>query len=201
VLLIIGAALGANFLLSYVLEFFDLVRYFPDYGALEELLYSGSPVAQILAIGIIGPIAEELCMRGLVQRRMSAWLPQWAAVLISAVLFGILHMNVLQGSYATLFGVLLALLYLKYRTLWAPLVAHIAINLSSVLSGIIFTDVPEEALIQINVILTIVTVALGTICTVLLVRTRVSRPEPVEVLIPAAEAVEVSTFEDEVSSV
>jgi membrane protease YdiL (CAAX protease family) len=178
VFLIIGAGIGANCFLSLILTLLDVMKYFPEYGFIEQFISGASLPSQILAVGLVGPLAEELCMRGLVQKRMNEWMPTWAAVLFSSVIFGILHLNVLQGSYAVLFGVLLALLYVKYRTLWAPLIGHIAVNMSSILLPVIFGGVSEETMAVLDPVISIVLILIGVVCTVFIVRTKISVPEP-----------------------
>jgi membrane protease YdiL (CAAX protease family) len=185
--LICFMGIGASLLVSLILTLLDVMKYFPDYGIIEQFISSASLPSQILAVGLVGPLAEELCMRGLVQKRMNEWLPTWAAVLFSSVLFGILHLNVLQGSYATLFGVLLALLYVKYRTLWAPLVAHIAINMSGILLPAIFANASEETTAWLDPVVSIALILIGAVCAVFVVKTKVSKPEPEAEEQPAAD--------------
>jgi membrane protease YdiL (CAAX protease family) len=189
VFLIIGAGVGANLLLSLLLTLFDVMKYFPEYGFIEQFIAGASLPSQILAVGLVGPLAEELCMRGLVQKRMNEWMPTWAAVLFSSIIFGILHLNVLQGSYAVLFGVLLALLYVKYRTLWAPLIGHIAVNLSSILLEPLFAGFSEETLAWLDPVVSIALILIGVVCTVFIVRTKTSTPEPDVVIQPEASTV------------
>ena len=55
------------------------------------------------------------------------------AVVISAILFALYHMNVVQGVYAFIIGLILGFLYLKTNTIWAPIAFHVCANLSSVI--------------------------------------------------------------------
>ena len=110
---------------------------------LYELLSSGyadtatsiytSPVwMQYLITAVLVPIVEELVFRGLVFRRMRTYLIPSLAVVISAILFGIYHMNLLQFIYATCLGLLLAYVYEEFRTLIAPIVLHASANAISI---------------------------------------------------------------------
>ncbi|MDO5703283.1 MAG: CPBP family intramembrane metalloprotease [Lachnospiraceae bacterium] len=99
------------------------------YSRLEQSILAASPVVQILVICIIGPIAEELLFRGIIYRRLRDYTgTAWAAVL-SGILFGVIHGNLTQGVYAGIFGVVLALVYEHYGTLWTVITAHIINNL------------------------------------------------------------------------
>ena len=83
---------------------------------------------QLLMVGILAPVVEELVYRGIVFNRLSEWLPTWAVVLISSLLFGIVHLNPIQILYATAFGFILAWQYLRSRNLWIPIIAHFVFN-------------------------------------------------------------------------
>jgi membrane protease YdiL (CAAX protease family) len=110
-----------------------LTSYLPieseTYNSLESMFTSASPFIQLIAICIIGPIAEELLFRGIIYRRLRDYIgTAWAAVL-SGIIFGVVHGNLVQGIYAGLFGIVLALLYEHYGTIWIVIVVHVANNL------------------------------------------------------------------------
>ncbi len=73
-----------------------------------------------LAIGILAPLAEELVFRGAVLRTLLKFtthhspLTAFAAILVSAVIFGAVHGNVQQFVHALLIGLILGWMY--YRT-------------------------------------------------------------------------------------
>ena len=79
------------------------------------------------------PLAEELLYRGVVYRRMRAVFGVRAAIVLSAVLFGLMHANLVQFLYAGLLGLLLAYLTERTGSLWAAVAAHIGANLLAVI--------------------------------------------------------------------
>ncbi len=110
---------------------------------LYELLSSGyeytatsvytSPLwMQYLVTAFLVPCVEELVFRGLVFRRMRTYLIPSLAAVISAILFGIYHMNLLQFIYATCLGLLLAYVYEEFRTVVAPILLHASANAFSI---------------------------------------------------------------------
>jgi membrane protease YdiL (CAAX protease family) len=110
-----------------------LTSYLPieseTYNSLETMFTSASPFIQLTAICIIGPIAEELLFRGIIYRRLRDFTGTvWAAVL-SGIIFGVVHGNLVQGIYAGLFGIVLALLYEHYGTIWIVIAVHVVNNL------------------------------------------------------------------------
>ena len=56
------------------------------------------------------------------------------AMVYSSVVFGVLHVNLVQMLYGFLLGLMLAYVYEKYGSLKAPAAAHMAMNLLSVLA-------------------------------------------------------------------
>jgi membrane protease YdiL (CAAX protease family) len=83
---------------------------------------------------IFSGVFEEVLIRGILFRILEQWLGSWMALLISAVVFGVLH---LLNPGATLLnaaaisieaGVLLAAAYMLTRRLWLCIGTHIAWN-------------------------------------------------------------------------
>ncbi len=113
-----------------------IVLIFDGFEQVAEALYGGNLWIEILAIAIAAPLVEELLFRGLVYQRIQELANARAAMILSALYFGVYHMNVVQGIYAFLLGILLAWVCEKYQTLWAPILFHAAANFLSV----IFTE-------------------------------------------------------------
>lgn len=70
-----------------------------------------------LAVGIFAPVVEEMVFRGAVLRTLLNMFDRrwhWVAIVVSALLFGAVHMNVAQGLHAFVIGLLLGWMY--YRT-------------------------------------------------------------------------------------
>ena len=95
---------------------------------LVDELADGNLFIQLLMMGILAPVVEELVYRGIVFNRLSEWLPTWAVVLISSLLFGLMHFNPIQILLATAAGFILAWQYLRSRNLWIPIVGHLVFN-------------------------------------------------------------------------
>ena len=88
----------------------------------------------VVAIALLGPVAEELCFRGAV---IGGMLRQgcrpWTAVAVSALLFGLIHMNPAQVPFAAAMGLVLGVLYLRTGSLLLPILVHVVNNSLSVL--------------------------------------------------------------------
>ena len=77
---------------------------------------------------VLAPIGEEILFRGLLYRtlRDNGW-PK-AALLLSSLIFGLIHFNPMALVPLAYFALLLALLYEKTGSLLAPMAAHAAFN-------------------------------------------------------------------------
>lgn len=128
-------ALAGNMLLNAV----DTGFLSEGYMETERLLFGGSFAVQIAGIGFIIPLCEELLYRGLIYRPMRKVLGVNAAIPVSALIFGIMHGNIFQGIYAFVIGILFAYLMESYRTLAAPVLAHMGGNCL----GLLLTRLPE----------------------------------------------------------
>lgn len=105
---------------------------FPGYDQAASSVMEGKPFWLLMvSVGILAPIAEELVFRGLVYRRLQDWMAPWLSILLSSLLFGWYHGNVVQFVYALLTGTLFALMYYRTGTLGAAMAGHAAANLWS----------------------------------------------------------------------
>ncbi|MDR2896745.1 MAG: CPBP family intramembrane metalloprotease [Propionibacteriaceae bacterium] len=90
----------------------------------------------IWSAGVVAAITEELIMRGMLLRLLEEWLGSWAALAISALIFGALHLNnrdaTLAGAIAIAVeaGLLFAAVYLLSRSLWCCIGLHAAWNIA-----------------------------------------------------------------------
>ena len=117
-----------TFTVDGLLEIFDI----PDFlsQAMDGMM--NTPIC-IVAITLIGPIGEEVVFRrGIIENLQES--PRFAryAVVISALLFGIIHFNPTQTIAAFLLGLFLGWAYLASgKNLLIPIVFHILNNTTS----------------------------------------------------------------------
>jgi len=95
-------------------------------------LYGGpSIVVEILSVAVVTGIVEELIFRGIAMTRLKRSLGTPAAIIISAVIFGVVHGTPIAIMYATLLGILFALIYNTYDSVIPCIVCHIFFNMTS----------------------------------------------------------------------
>lgn len=90
-----------------------------------------SPITSFLQVCIIAPVIEEILMRGFVLGGLKNNYGVTMALLISAILFALLHFNMVQTLSAFVCGIILGLLYIKTESIFCCIVAHCGYNLLS----------------------------------------------------------------------
>lgn len=86
------------------------------------------------SVVILAPIVEELFFRKLLITRMERY-GEGPAIIVSGLLFGIIHGNLNQGFYAVLLGLLLGYVYIRTRKIIVTIGLHMIINL---FGGVLF---------------------------------------------------------------
>jgi membrane protease YdiL (CAAX protease family) len=105
---------------------------------------SYNPWLDLLTLGLTAGIAEEIIMRGMVQRLLEEWLGSWVAIAISAALFGFMHLGNQDGTLwgataiAIEAGLLFGAVYIVTRSLWWCVGLHMMWN---IMQGPVFGSV------------------------------------------------------------
>lgn len=115
---------------------------FTNYEKLMETLDVTSSVFAIPYVMLVGPVAEELIFRGVILDRLKPAFSFWTANVLQAALFGIFHMNVIQGLYAFALGMLLGMVVYVTGTILASMIMHIVFNSTSIGLSMLETHAP-----------------------------------------------------------
>lgn len=127
-----GAALAqfGNILMTFLMLFFDTAKYRETMSMLTD---GKSLVMMIFWIGIVSPVAEEMIFRWLIYLRLRDYTRViWAAV-ISGVIFGIYHGNLVQAIYAGILGTVFAYILEMTGSLMSSVLLHIGANVWSLI--------------------------------------------------------------------
>jgi membrane protease YdiL (CAAX protease family) len=155
-LLIIPAGIFASLAGNLIMNISDIASMSESYQEAEVLLFSGPFAIQVIGIGIVIPICEELVYRGLIYMRMRQYLNVNMSILVSALIFGLVHGNPVQGIYGFLVGILFAYVYEQYGSLKAPMLAHVSANMLSLLLMVLNPDLGNAVMVTVGGILAVV---------------------------------------------
>lgn len=93
-----------------------------------EAVLSGDELMAFLVVVILAPIAEEILFRGIVFNMLSKHWSEVAAIIVSTVLFGLYHGNLMQAIYVLPIGLLLGYTAYKCKSVLPCIVIHMINN-------------------------------------------------------------------------
>ena len=124
-----------NLLWSGILQQLRIQEHFSN--VVQEQLFAGQAMVQLLGLGMLVPLAEELMFRGLIYTRIRKRIPTGAAIFFSALLFALFHGNVIQMVFAFPLALILAWLYERSGWFACPLAFHMGANLTAVVLNLL----------------------------------------------------------------
>ncbi|MGI6222700.1 MAG: CPBP family intramembrane glutamic endopeptidase [Prevotella sp.] len=102
----------------------------------------GTPMGYIV-IGVLAPVAEEMCFRGAILRKLLTMFSKkqhWIPIVVSAIIFGLVHVNVPQFIHATVIGLIMGWLYYRTDSIFPGVVFH---WMNNTVAFIMFNLMPE----------------------------------------------------------
>lgn len=120
------AALGLFVAINLALALLP-AAWMTDYSEYMDVLLSDGLLPAV-SIVLMGPLAEELMFRGVIQTRLARAMPAWIAVVLQAVLFGVTHGTPIQMAYVFLIGLALGFLRSRTGSILPGFAAHAAFN-------------------------------------------------------------------------
>lgn len=94
-------------------------------------------LVQIISSGIIGPVIEELLFRGIIYNKLKEFNNTNKAMIISTIIFSLVHLNIIDMIYTLFVGYILVNIYNKHNNLKYPIILHISLNISVIILGLI----------------------------------------------------------------
>jgi len=133
------------------------------------------PIIMIAIVCIVGPLTEEVVFRGMIYGKLRRAFSFWPAAIISSILFGVFHMNWVQGIYATVVGLALAYIYEKTQTIWGCSLLHMFFNSCSYVTSFLHEQLAKLGELPSSIIIIAMQLASVAIVIVLLRHFRTRR--------------------------
>jgi membrane protease YdiL (CAAX protease family) len=92
-------------------------------------------VIMVIYVCVLGPVLEEILFRGLILQSLRPWGDN-LAILVSGVLFGLMHLNLPQGASAVLAGFFFGFVAIKTGSILPTIVLHILNNVVAMVSSV-----------------------------------------------------------------
>lgn len=85
-------------------------------------------VISFLFAAVVAPIVEELIFRGVLMRRLNKVMNIFIAAFLSSLTFGLLHGNIVQNTYATVLGLVMAFVAVRCGSILSSIFFHVVFN-------------------------------------------------------------------------
>jgi uncharacterized protein len=106
----------------------------PLYGLILE---SNDPLAKVfffVTAAIAAPLFEEIIFRGFLLASLTRYLPVWAAIGVSSLIFALAHLSLAEVLPLTTLALVLGYVYSRSRNLLAPMLVHCLWNSATLVS-------------------------------------------------------------------
>lgn len=134
------------------------------YAESSKGLFSGNIIMRALATVIVPPIAEEIIFRGMMISRLKKVMKPWMAIVISSLLFALVHGHPVWMAYTFVCGIIFAIVAEASKSVSTSILLHMSFNAVSLISeGIDISDMQV-------VILAVVTFAMFLVSLRLLIK-------------------------------
>jgi len=96
-------------------------------GSFSHMGVTGLLISLFL-IAVLPGICEEISHRGMLMNGLAPKMGVARAVLFSSIIFGLMHLNIVQAFYAAILGYIIAWAVLATRSLWTGIIMHFINN-------------------------------------------------------------------------
>lgn len=165
--IIFCASILNSIIMSLICSFLGIT---PDMSLFEtEINGIHSFVLLFISTAIIPALVEEFLFRGVILKNLLPY-GKTVAIVISALLFSLMHTNFFQFFYTFIAGLVLGYVFLRTGSIWCSVLIHFINNFIAVLTEVFYYYMSEEAATMMQYLLHSVIVFFGIIALILLVR-------------------------------
>lgn len=106
------------------------------------------PLLLIFFVGILAPVCEEIVFRGAIFGGYKNEGNVFKAIMASGLLFGLLHMNINQASYALVIGILLGFLVEATGSIFSSILFHVLVNSTNAMMMILSDSIVSDEVME-----------------------------------------------------
>lgn len=130
-MLYVGTYFLVNYLITSVISLFPSLE--NNAQLIDSMLSINNVGIALLLVAVLPAIFEELLFRGVIFNSFNKKYGFVFAMVISSLIFGVYHMNWIQGIFAFVLGLVLAYSYYKSNSIFVPMIIHFINNAFAVL--------------------------------------------------------------------
>lgn len=127
VLMGIGLTIAGSLIGNMLSAIIDLITGLKTSNAVSDMVTDTNPLIILFFVVIMAPIVEEfLCRKLIIDHTLKYG--EWTAILLSGLIFALIHGNFFQFFYAFALGALMAFIYIRTGRLRYTIIFHMIIN-------------------------------------------------------------------------
>lgn len=167
----VGICMAANIAVNMLMAFFESVGVpepeMPDYldANIPSLLLN------LFVFAVLPALLEEMVFRGYVLRALRPY-GDWYAVVVSSLVFGLMHGNIAQIPFAWIVGAALGWLYIMTDNIWVPVSVHFINNGFSLLLQYCTIGLSDTKVGKVNVFSICMLTVVGAVSLAVLITRR-----------------------------
>ena len=119
-------SIGVAVLFSWIVDLYPFLDYLPA-DDMVEAGFTFAYIIEFISIVVVAPISEEFIFRGVFLSRFKNAIPLMAAILLSSIVFGLLH-GFVSFVGALVFGICMCIVYLKTQNIFVSISIHFLNN-------------------------------------------------------------------------
>ena len=159
-------ALGVSVLAAYLVSFLQIGLEYVGIGITmpEYEIPKTVPglVFYFLSLAVAPAFVEEIICRGIIMQNLRRFGDIFALV-ISSIIFGILHMNLVQAPYAFVMGLAIGYFVMRTGSLWVGVIIHFINNSVASVFEVVFDGKPIENYVFANDLYNLISIILAVI--------------------------------------
>lgn len=102
-------------------------------GEAVDAVTQGNIILVMISVFIFAPLVEEFVFRGLMMGFLKKYVNTAAAVIVPALIFCIVHGNILQSIYTFIAALVFSYFRLRGKSFWCAFLTHCGFNMSNIL--------------------------------------------------------------------
>ena len=164
-----GACMLANYVTVFVTVLMAIFGYqisSPDVGLPTD---TAGIILTFVQVSLVAALVEELSLRGCVMGNLKRY-GKGFAIFASALIFGLMHGNLVQAPFALVVGLALGYFAIRTGSIWTAILIHAGNNFYSVALSYAGEFFGDEVMMVLYYAINLIFVASGTVCFVIFQR-------------------------------
>lgn len=185
-ILLIIMGIAGSFLANYIVAIISMIlnaggleMVSPEYETPESAL---GIILYVIYISVVPAMTEEFAFRGVIMQPLRKYGDKFAIVM-SALVFGLMHGNAVQAIFAFIVGIIIGYAVVVTGSMWTGIVIHFFNNFVSAVLDLVGNYVSNSTYNMIYVLYSVLLVAAGLVCAVLYFYTK----DRVRIPVPSTE--------------